>query len=223
MEITNEEMGTSTQAVEEGNEETSLKDGKEVQPVENEQTQPFKVFTTQTDFDNEAGKIRGSVERKLLKQLGIKDIADLEKVRLAYEASLTQEEKNAQALAELDEIKRQSSRKDYVINALAKQSNESLEDVEKQVTMAESLVNAGMYESFNDAFEYVRDYKKPAIQETKVEPKLPQSKPMVQPDTTVAIPNPFIKGSPEYSLDAQTKLFKENPELARKLRAEANK
>ena len=222
MENSNEEMVTSTIAVEEGKEETSNTDGKVVQPETNEQTQPFKVFTTQNDFDNEAGKIRGSVERKLLKQLGIKDVTELEKVRLAYEASLTQEEKNAQALAELDEIKKQSSRKDYVINALAKQSNESLEDVEKQVTMAESLVNAGMYESFNDAFEYVRELKKPAT-ETKVEPKLPQSKPMVQPDTTVVVPNPFIKGSAEYSLSEQTRLFKENPELARKLKAEANK
>ena len=212
--------GTSAVAVEEGKTVTPPENGGEkvTQPEKKEELQPFKVFKTQTDFDNEAAKIKGSVERGFLKKLGIKDEADLEKVKLAYEASLTQEEKNAQALAELEEIKKQSKRKDFVINALAKKSNEAIEDVEKQVTMAESLLAAGHYSTFDEAFEFVRGVRTQVVEK----PAIPQDKNIVQPDTTtVPVKNPFKKGTEDYNLQAQTDLYKKDPELARKLAKEA--
>lgn len=210
---------TSTTAVEEGQKVTStVNEGEKVTQPKNEELQPFKVFKTQSDFDNEAAKIKGSVERNFLKKLGIKDEADLEKVKSAYEASLTQEEKNAQALAELDEIKKQNTRKDFIINALAKSSNEAIEDVGKQVTMAESLLTAGIYSTFDEAFNYVRGLR--GVQQQQ--PQVPQGKNIVQPDTpTQPVKNPFKKGTEDYSLQAQTDLFKKDPELARKLAKEA--
>lgn len=210
---------TSTTAVEEGKSVTpTVEGGEKVTQPKNEENQPFKVFKTQTDYDNEAAYIKGSVERKFLKELGIKDKADLEKVKLAYEASLTQEQKTAQALAELEEIKKQNSRKDFIINALAKNSNEAIEDVGKQVTMAESLLTAGIYSTFDEAFSYVRGLR--GVQQPQV--TVPQGKNIVQPDTpTQPIKNPFKKGTEEYSLQAQTDLYKKDPELARKLAKEA--
>lgn len=216
---TETKVETSTTAVEEGKTVTPTNEGGEkVTQPKNEELQPFKVFKTQTDFDNEAAKIKGSVERSFLKKLGIKDEADLEKVKIAYEASLTQEEKNAQALAELDEIKKQNTRKDFIINALAKSSNEAIEDVGKQVTMAESLLTAGIYSTFDEAFNYVRGLR--GVQQPQ--PQVPQGKNIVQPDTpTQPVKNPFKKGTEDYSLQAQTDLFKKDPELARKLAKEA--
>ena len=209
---------TSTTAVEEGKSVTpTVEGGEKVTQPKNEENQPFKVFKTQTDYDNEAAYIKGSVERKFLKELGIKDKADLEKVKLAYVASLTQEEKNAQALAELEEIKKQNSRKDFIIGALAKNSNEAIEDVGKQVTMAESLLTAGIYSTFEEAFDYVRGLR--GVQQPQ--PSVPQGKNITQPDTpTQPVKNPFKKGTKDYSLQAQTDLYKKDPELARKLAKE---
>ena len=209
------ENGTSTIAVEEGKSVTSTtNEGEKVTLPKKEETQPFKVFNTQSEFDNESAKIRGSVERSFLKKLGIKDEAELEKVKTAYEASLTQEEKNAQALADLENLKKQSSRKDFIINALAKKSNEAIEDIEKQVTMAESLLSAGHYETFDEAFQFVLGFKK---QEEKQ--PVPQGKKIEQPDVQT-IKNPFKKGA-DYSLQAQADLFKKDKELAIKLANEA--
>lgn len=210
------ENGTSTIAVEEGKMVTSTtNEGEKVTPPQKEEIQPFKVFNTQTDFDNESAKIRGSVERNFFKKLGIKEEAELEKVKSAYEASLTQEEKNAQALADLEYLKKQVSRKDFVINALAKKSNEAIEDVEKQVTMAESLLSAGHYDSFDEAFQFVIGLRK---QEEK--PQVPIGKKLEQPEVQTAIINPFKKGA-DYSLQAQADLFKKDEQLARKLAKEA--
>ena len=76
------ENGTSTIAVEEGKSVTSTtNEGEKVTLPKKEETQPFKVFNTQSEFDNESAKIRGSVERSFLKKLGIKDEAELEKVK----------------------------------------------------------------------------------------------------------------------------------------------
>lgn len=213
------ENGTSTVAVEEGKAGTPTveKGGEQVtQPKKEEVQQPFKVFNTQTDFDNLSAKIKGNAEREVYKKLGIKDEKDIEKIKKAYEASLTQEEKNAQALLDLESYKKQVTQKDFIINALAKNANEAIEDVEKQVIMAESLLVAGRYNSFDEAFEFVRGIKK---QEEK--PPVPQGKQIEQPDTqTVQIKNPFKKGA-DYSLQAQTELMKKDRELARKLAKEA--
>lgn len=213
----NIENGTSPVAVEEGKTDTpavnAQNGGEKVTQPTQEELQPFKVFKTQIDFDNESAKIRGAVERNFLKKLGIKDEADLEKVKTAYEASLTQEEKNAQALLELDTYKKQVVQKDFIITALAKSTNEAIEDVENQVIMAESLLSANRFETFEKAFEFVRGIKK---EEKQV---VPQGKKIEQPDTTI-VKNPFKKGA-DYSLQAQTELFKKDKTLAIKLAKEA--
>lgn len=214
--------GTSTIAVEEGKSETPAVDNnqnggeKVTQPTKEDIQQPFKVFNTQNDFDNLSAKIKGNAERDIFKKLGIKDETELEKIKTAYQASLTQEEKNAQALAELDNYKKQVLQKDFIINALAKNANEAVEDVEKQVIMAESLLSAGRYSTFDEAFEFVRGVRK---QEEK--PPVPQGKKIEQPDTqTVQIKNPFKRGE-GYNLQAQSELFKKDRTLAIKLAKEA--
>lgn len=215
------ENGTSSVAVEEGKAETPAVEntqngGEKVTQPKQEELQPFKVFNTQTDFDNLSAKIKGNAEREIFKKLGIKDEKDFEKLKNAYQASLTQEEKNAQALAELETFKKQVVQKDFIINALAKNANEAIEDVEKQVIMAESLLSAGRYSNFDEAFEFVRGIKK---QEEKQ--PVPQGKKIEQPDTqTIPIKNPFKKGE-DYSLQAQTELIKKDRQLAQKLAKEA--
>ena len=207
--------GTSTIAVEEGKSVTSTNnEGEKVTPPKKEENQPFKVFQTQTDFDNESAKIRGAIERNFLKKLGIKDEADLEKVKRAYEASLTQEEKNAQALLELDTYKKQVIQKDFIISALAKGTNEAIEDVENQVIMAESLLSANRFSTFEEAFNFVRGSKK---EEKQV---VPQGKKLEQADTQTQIKNPFKKGA-DYSLQAQVDLMKQDKQLAIRLAKEA--
>ena len=128
------ENGTSSVAVEEGKTETPAVEntqngGEKVTQPKQEELQPFKVFNTQTDFDNLSAKIKGNAEREIFKKLGIKDEKDFEKLKNAYQASLTQEEKNAQALAELETFKKQVVQKDFIINALAKNANEAIEDL----------------------------------------------------------------------------------------------
>lgn len=215
------ENGTSSVAVEEGKTDTPAVEntqngGEKVTQPKQEELQPFKVFKTQSDFDNESAKIRGAVERNFLKKLGIKDEADLEKVKNAYEASLTQEEKNAQALLELDTYKKQVTQKDFIITALAKSTNEAIEDVENQVIMAESLLSANRFETFEEAFEFVRGTK--VKKEEK--PPVPQGKKLEQPETQAQIKNPFKKGA-DYSLQAQVDLIKQDKELAKRLAKEA--
>ena len=214
--MTEENKGvTSTPAVEEGKTATPALEGGEkvTQPKENVELQhPFKVFKTQADFDNEAAKIKGSVERSIFKKLGAKEEADLEKYKKAYEDSLTEAEKNAKALEELNSIKQENERKNYVIQALVKEQNKAIEDVEKQVTMAVSLVVSGDYANFGEAFDYVRGLKSTA--------QPPVGKKIEQPDVKPVEKNPFKKGE-NFSYSEQTRIFKENPELARKLALEA--
>ena len=215
------ESGTSTVAVEEGKADTPAVEntqngGEKVTQPKQEELQPFKVFKTQSDFDNESAKIRGAVERNFLKKLGIKDEADLEKVKNAYEASLTQEEKQAQALLELDTNKKQVVQKDFIITALAKSTNEAIEDVENQVIMAESLLSANRFDTFEQAFEFVRGSK---VQKEE-KPVVPQGKKLEQPEQQAQIKNPFKKGA-DYNLQAQVDLINKDKELARKLAKEA--
>lgn len=214
---------TSTVAVEEGQSVTSTvvntqKDGEKVtQPKKEENQQPFRVFTSQTDFDNEAAKIKYAGAKDVLKKFGIKSEDDIPKMLEAYNSSLTEAEKTTQKLAELEAIKQQAKRKDYVINALVKKSNEPIEDVEKQVTMAEALVSTGHYSTFDEAFEFVWGNNKTQVEKQELPP---QGKQILQPDTsTQTEKNPFKDGT----LQEQTELFKKDPDKARRFAKEAGK
>lgn len=106
----------------------------------------FKSFATQKDYDDEAARIKGSAEHKakqdILKKLGLglDDMDKLEKMKSAYENSLSEEEKTAEALKELDVLKAEIVEKDAIIVALTKLSGKETADVTKLVKMAKGLV-----------------------------------------------------------------------------------
>ena len=114
--------------------------------TEEKKVEIFKSFATQKDYDDEAARIKGSAEHKakqdILKKLGLglDEMDKLEKMKSAYENSLSEEEKTAEALKELDTLKAQIVEKDAVIVALTKLSGKETADVTKLVKMAKGLV-----------------------------------------------------------------------------------
>ena len=114
--------------------------------TEEKKVEAFKSFATQKDYDDEAARIKGSAEHKakqdILKKLGLglDEMDKLEKMKSAYENSLSEEEKTAEALKELDTLKAQIVEKDAIIVALTKLSGKETADVTKLVKMAKGLV-----------------------------------------------------------------------------------
>ena len=120
-------------------------------PVEKkpqEPDKPFKSFNTQEDYDNEMAKTRGVAERKvkaeLFKQLGIDSEDKLEAIKQAYQNSLTDKEKQEEALKELGTLKSELEESKAIITALAKTSNRPAEEITKLVKMAKGLVGDGV-------------------------------------------------------------------------------
>lgn len=188
---------------------------------------------TQQDLDNTAAKARGSAERetkrKLLAQLGLKDDEEdkLLKIKEAYENSLTEEEKKATEIESLKSEKLALSQdleeKEYTIKALIAMTGKKEEDVEKIVKMAKGLKTESnsIEDAINDVLGMINTTPvtetKPASNEN-----VPTGQPIQQPSTTVKVDtqsNPFKAG--QINLTEQGKLLRTNPELAKKLAAEA--
>ena len=100
------------------------------------------------------------------------------------------------------------------------------EDVDKIVKMAKGLKTAD--NTIEDAIKEVIAMVNPQIDKpnptepTQPNPNMPQGQPLSQPSASVVIDtqeNPFKAG--QINLTKQGKLIKENPELAKKLAAEA--
>ena len=183
---------------------------------------------SQKDLDNLMAKTRGATERetrkKILAQLGLNndDEETLLKMREAYENSLTDAElrdqefndlndENLNLMVELDE-------KDYMIQALIAMSGKKEEDVSKIVKMAQGLKTED--NTVADCIKEVMDMINP--QPTNATPTMPVGKPLNQPSASVTIDaatNPFRAGS--INLTEQGRIWKENPELARRLAGEA--
>ena len=181
--------------------------------------QPFKVFASQEDFDNEVAKIRGVYEHKaeasILKQLGLKpeDKDKLTKFKEAYEASLTEKEKQDEKLRQLDELERAVAEKDAIITALAKLSGKTIDDVLKYVKMAKGLVSDEV--TIEQALDEVMDF-------TKAKPKIiSQPLNMGSDGGSHDEKNPFEKGN-NFNLTKAGELIKQDINKARELAKKAN-
>lgn len=232
-----------------GNQEANPNNGAEITPVQvqgNDNTvetpQPTetkkdegKIFSQQ-DLDKTAAKARGTAERetkrKLLAMLGLKDDEEdkLIAFKEAYQNSLSDEEKRNAIMDELqaDNIRltQDLEEKDYVIKALIELTGKNEDDVEKIVKMAKGLKTDD--NTIEDAIKEVMsmiNIDKPV--DTTVEPtdnqnaNIPTGKPIQQPSRVVIDnqENPFKAG--QINLTKQGQLLKTNPELAKKLAAEA--
>ena len=188
---------------------------------------------TQQQLDDTAAKARGSAERetkrKLLAQLGLKDDEEdkLLKFKEAYENSLSEEEKRATEIEALKADKLALSQdleeKEYTIKALIAMTGKKEEDVEKIVKMAKGLKTDSntIEDAISDVLGMIN-----VTPTTESEPasnaNVPTGQPIQQPSTTVKVDtqaNPFKAG--QINLTEQGKLLRTNPELAKKLAAEA--
>lgn len=213
VEATNPETGaTNTQSqVNESNENKPHEEG--------------KTFS-QKDLDNVAARTRGATERetkkKLLAALGLSldDEEKLSKYKEAYENSLSDEQKKSQEIEDLQvanqNLKNDLVEKDYIIEALIAMSGKKEEDVEKIVKMAKGLKTDD--NTVKDCIEEVLEMIKPK----EVEQNIPKGQPLTQPSTMVTInaeTNPFKAET--RNLTKQGELLRTNPELAKRLAAEA--
>lgn len=180
----------------------------------------FKTFQTEEDFNNETAKIRGTAERKarseLLKQLGIDSEDKLDAIKTAYQNSLTEQDRIAEQLKQLDTLKVELAENKAIITALSKMSNKPTEEVSKLVKMAKGLVSDDC--TIEQALEEVM--KMVQIQPTEPQKStIPVSQPMTVGSTAPIVENPFKDAN---NIDAQFKMIKENPEQARQLAKAAN-
>lgn len=191
-----------------------------------------KIFTQQ-DLDNMAAKARGTAERetrkRILAELGLKDdeMDKLNAFKEAYQNSLSDEEKRNQVMEDLQAenltLSQDLEEKEYVIKALIELTGKNESDVDKIVKMAKGLKTED--NTIEDAIKEVISMvnigeQKPAV--TVVNPDMPKGQELQQPSTTVQIStedNPFKAGS--INLTKQGELIRTNPELAKKLAAEA--
>ena len=185
---------------------------------------------SQRDLDNIAAKARGSAERetqkKIMQQLGLKSYDEdmLLKMKEAYENSLSDAELRDQEFDDLNEeninLMVELDEKDYMIQALIAMSGKKEDDIMKIVKMAQGLKTEE--NSVADCIKEVMGMINPTPTNTNTNTGIPTGQPLNQPASSVTIDaasNPFKVGS--INLTAQGRLWKENPDLARRLAAEA--
>ena len=185
-------------------------------PAETKGDKPFRTFATQEEFDKHSAGIlnnaKNKAEKELLAMLGLKpDEKDkLAKFKEAYDATLSESEKQSQTLENLksenETLRNTVSEKDALIAALTKLTGKTADDVSKYVRMAKGLVddNTTIEQAIEQVFEF-----------TKVESKstVPQSKPLNESNPPAKDDNPFKTGN----LTEQGNLIKTDREKARSL------
>ena len=184
--------------------------------AETKTSEPYKTFTSKEDFDRHSAGILNSAknkaEKELLAMLGLKpDEKDkLAKFKEAYDATLSESEKQAKNLENLNEevksLKSQIAEKDAVISALSKLTGKNSSDVDKYVRMAKGLVDENT--SIDQALEQVLDFLK--VPEQK---PIPSGKPLNEPNSTPTVENPFSNGN----LTKQGEMIKSDREKAREM------
>ena len=184
--------------------------------AETKTSEPYKTFTSKEDFDRHSAGILNSAknkaEKELLAMLGLKpDEKDkLVKFKEAYDATLSESEKQAKNLENLNEevksLKSQITEKDAIISALSKLTGKNSSDVDKYVRMAKGLVDENT--SIDQALEQVLDFLK--VPESK---PIPSGKPLNEPNSTPTVENPFSNGN----LTKQGEMIKSDREKAREM------
>lgn len=199
-------------------------------------TEPKKVEATtysKEQFDNATAKARGSAERetrrKILAELGLKDdeMDKLSAFKEAYEASLSDEEKKNAIMEDLQAenltLAQDVEEKDYIIKALIELTGKKEEDVDKIVKMAKGLKTDEntIEDAIKEVISMIHIDNKP-VANTIVNSNMPTSQSIQQPSEKVVIDtteNPFKAG--QINLTKQGELLRTNPELAKRLKAEA--
>lgn len=186
--------------------------------AETKTTEPYKTFISKEDFDRHSAGILNSAknkaEKELLAMLGLKpDEKDkLAKFKEAYDATLSESEKQAKNLenltSEVDSLKSQIAEKDAIIATLSKLTGKTSADVSKYVKMAKGLVDENT--TIDQALEQVLSFMK--IEEPKTNP-VPAGKPLSNPAPVVTDENPFKTGN----MTKQGELIKTDREKARAL------
>ena len=184
--------------------------------AETKTSEPYKTFTSKEDFDRHSAGILNSAknkaEKELLAMLGLKpDEKDkLAKFKEAYDATLSESEKQAKNLENLNEevksLKSQIAEKDAIISALSKLTGKNSSDVDKYVRMAKGLVDENT--SIDQALEQVLDFLK--VPESK---PIPSGKPLNEPNSAPTVENPFSNGN----LTKQGEMIKSDREKAREM------
>lgn len=177
-------------------------------------TEPYKSFATKEEFDKHSVGILNSAknkaEKELLSLLGLKpDEKDkLAKFKEAYDATLSESEKQAQNLENLtnenESLKLQLAEKDAIIIALSKFNDKSSIDVGKYVKMAKGLVDeeTSMEQALEQVFSILGREK-----------TAPKGKPLSESSTTVKVENPFESGN----LTKQGEMIRTDREKARSM------
>ena len=183
--------------------------------------QPYKIFATQEEFDRHSAGILNSAQKKaekeLLSLLGLKpDEKDkLAKFKEAYDATLSESEKKAKELetltAESTALKASVAEKDAIIAAITKATGKKAEDVLKFVKMAKGLVDE------NTTMEQALEQVLSMATATETPKPAPRGTPPAENAGNAPEENPFKTGN----LTEQGKLFKADPEKARRLYKEA--
>ena len=134
----------------------------------------------------------------------------LAKFKEAYDATLSESEKQAKNLENLNEevksLKSQIAEKDAIISALSKLTGKNSSDVDKYVRMAKGLVDENT--SIDQALEQVLDFMK--VPEQK---PIPSGKPLNEPNSAPTVENPFSNGN----LTKQGELIKSDRGKAREM------
>lgn len=179
---------------------------------------PFKTFATQADFDRHAVGIkndaRREAEKEIMSALGLKsnEKEKLTKFKEAYEASLSETERQAKTLSELtasvEALNNQLNDKNALISALTLSSGKTIDDVSKYVKMAKGLVdeNTDMTTALKEVMEMFKHEVKSVPTGTPLQEPLSQKAPSKED-------NPFISGN----LTLQGQLIKADKDMARKL------
>lgn len=183
--------------------------------VETKANEPYRTFATQADFDRHSAGILNSAknkaEKELLAMLGLKpDEKDkLAKFKDAYDATLSESEKQAKTLEDLNgqviSLTNQLNEANAIISALSKLTGKNSSDVDTYVKMAKGLVDENT--SMDVALEKVLSLAK--TQDAK--PSVPSSLPLQESNQTKVEENPFQSDN----LTAQGKLIASDREKAR--------
>ena len=184
--------------------------------AETKTSEPYKTFISKEDFDRHSAGILNSAknkaEKELLAMLGLKpDEKDkLAKFKEAYDATLSESEKQAKNLENLNEevksLKSQITEKDAIISVLSKLTGKNSSDVDKYVRMAKGLVDENT--SIDQALEQVLDFLK--VPESK---PIPSGKPLNESNSAPTVENPFSNGN----LTKQGEMIKSDREKAREM------
>lgn len=176
---------------------------------------PYKVFSSQEEFDKHSAGIlhsaKAKAEKEILAMLGLKaDEKDkLAKFKEAYDNTLSESEKQARNVQTLNDevksLKAELAEKNAVIVALSKLSGKNESDVDQYVKMAKGLVDENT--DIGQALQTVMDLMK-----AKPAP-IPTGQPLADGNVGKEPENPFKSGN----MTEQGKLMNSDREKAREM------